>query len=194
MKRTLMLAVIAALFCAGTAFAAAPAAGPAKTEAGATAKPKCDDCPMHKKMAGKKCAAATCPENIKGVETVSRNTENGVEITMTAKDEETAARVQELAVVHYGPKAEKCPGCPTAVPGARTAVENIPGGVKVTVTGKTPETVKAIQKASVREHGAAAPVKSAAKARKMYVCPMGDYEGSKPGKCPKCGMTLVEKK
>lgn len=27
-----------------------------------------------------------------------------------------------------------------------------------------------------------------------YVCPMGDYEGDKPGECPKCGMTLVEKK
>lgn len=27
-----------------------------------------------------------------------------------------------------------------------------------------------------------------------YVCPMGDYEGDKPGQCPKCGMTLVEKK
>lgn len=27
-----------------------------------------------------------------------------------------------------------------------------------------------------------------------YVCPMGEYEGDKPGKCPKCGMTLVEKK
>lgn len=31
-------------------------------------------------------------------------------------------------------------------------------------------------------------------AAKKYVCPMGDYEGDKPGKCPKCGMTLVEKK
>lgn len=27
-----------------------------------------------------------------------------------------------------------------------------------------------------------------------YVCLMGDYEGDKPGKCPKCGMTLSEKK
>lgn len=26
-----------------------------------------------------------------------------------------------------------------------------------------------------------------------YVCPMGEYEGAKPGTCPKCGMTLVEK-
>ena len=29
---------------------------------------------------------------------------------------------------------------------------------------------------------------------KIYVCPMGDYQGDKPGKCPKCGMDLVEKK
>jgi YHS domain-containing protein len=29
---------------------------------------------------------------------------------------------------------------------------------------------------------------------KVYVCPMGDYQGDKPGKCPKCGMNLVEKK
>lgn len=28
----------------------------------------------------------------------------------------------------------------------------------------------------------------------VYACPMGDYQGDKPGKCPKCGMTLVEKK
>lgn len=35
--------------------------------------------------------------------------------------------------------------------------------------------------------------KPAAMAKK-YVCTMGDYEGDKPGKCPKCGMTLVEKK
>ncbi|MDP2864807.1 MAG: heavy metal-binding domain-containing protein [Elusimicrobiota bacterium] len=29
---------------------------------------------------------------------------------------------------------------------------------------------------------------------KTYVCPMGEYQSSKPGKCPKCGMSLVEKK
>ncbi len=29
---------------------------------------------------------------------------------------------------------------------------------------------------------------------KIYVCPMGDYQGNKPGKCPKCGMNLAEKK
>ncbi|MDA8244211.1 MAG: heavy metal-binding domain-containing protein [Elusimicrobia bacterium] len=28
----------------------------------------------------------------------------------------------------------------------------------------------------------------------VYVCPMGHYQSDKPGKCPKCGMKLVEKK
>lgn len=31
-------------------------------------------------------------------------------------------------------------------------------------------------------------------AAKVYVCPMNDYQGDKPGKCPKCGMKLEEKK
>lgn len=35
--------------------------------------------------------------------------------------------------------------------------------------------------------------KAAAAAKKIYVCPMGDYQGNKPGKCPKCGMDLKEK-
>ena len=39
-----------------------------------------------------------------------------------------------------------------------------------------------------------AKAKKAAQKKKVYVCPMGDYTGNKPGKCPKCGMDLVEKK
>ena len=35
--------------------------------------------------------------------------------------------------------------------------------------------------------------KKPAAAGKIYACPMGDYQGDKPGKCPKCGMDLVEK-
>jgi hypothetical protein len=33
-------------------------------------------------------------------------------------------------------------------------------------------------------------------AKEVWVCPMGDYSGPKTadGKCPKCGMDLVEKK
>jgi rubrerythrin len=29
---------------------------------------------------------------------------------------------------------------------------------------------------------------------KTYVCPMDGYTSNQPGPCPKCGMTLVEKK
>jgi hypothetical protein len=39
--------------------------------------------------------------------------------------------------------------------------------------------------------------KKAAKAeakKTVWVCPMGDYTSDKPGKCPNCGMDLVEKK
>lgn len=194
--------VIISIFAVSAAFAQNKA--PDAPKAG---KHDCADCPMHKKMAGKKCGGMTCPEKIKGAETVSRNIENGVEVTTTGRDKETVARIQELALVHYGPKAEKCPGCPTKVAGAETKVANIDNGIKVTITGKTPEVVKQIQEASAAEHAApAAALKGPAKARAAhqmkkeaaaagkYVCPMGDYEGDKPGKCPKCGMELKEKK
>ena len=36
--------------------------------------------------------------------------------------------------------------------------------------------------------------KPAVEVKKVYICPMGEYQGDKPGKCPKCGMTLEEKK
>lgn len=36
--------------------------------------------------------------------------------------------------------------------------------------------------------------KKAAKVKYIYVCPMGDYTGTKPGKCPNCGMDLVKQK
>lgn len=190
MKKTVLFAFIAS-FCAGAVFAAGetPAAKtePAKAEDKAPGH-DCADCPMHKKMAGKKCPGMGCPEKMKGVETVSKNIENGVEITMVAKDKGTAARIQKMAPAHYAPGAKKCPGCPTAVPGAETKFENVENGVKVTVTGKTPETVKQIQEASAKSHT------PPAAAAKKYVCPMGCASSDKPGKCPKCGMEMKEQK
>jgi rubrerythrin len=35
---------------------------------------------------------------------------------------------------------------------------------------------------------------TAAPLTKTYVCPMDGYTSDKPGKCPSCGMDLVEKK
>jgi rubrerythrin len=36
--------------------------------------------------------------------------------------------------------------------------------------------------------------KKTSSVKTVWICPMGDYSGDKPGKCPNCGMDLVEKK
>ena len=154
-------------------------------------------CPMMAK--GKKCAV--CPEKMKGVETVSRNTANGVEITMTVKDKELVSRVQELALVHYNSKDTMGPNCPSRVEGAQTNVINTETGAKAEITGTTPEMIRRIQEASMKEHKMSAPAKEMKKSSKKgsaraaeYACPMDRYTSNKPGKCPKCGMEMKEKK
>jgi len=155
------------------------------------------ECPMAKM---KKCAGL-CPEKMKGVETVSKNTEKGVEITMTAKDKETTAKVQEMALVHYNAKDTMEAGCPGRVEGAQIKVTNIENGARAEITGTTPEMIKKIQDASLKEHKPAASAKgmkpnSKKEVKKIakYACPMGCATSDKPGKCPKCGMTMTEKK
>jgi len=184
MKRTLFAVMILTFIC-GMAMA------------GGGVAPKKHNCPHAK---AKKCAGL-CPEKMKGVETVNKNTGNGVEITMTAKDEETIAKVQEMALVHYNAKDTMEKNCPGRVEGAEITVTNTGTGVLVAITGTTPEMIKKIQEASAKEHksasaakGKKAPAKKAVKKIKKYVCPMDCAKSDKPGKCPKCGMDLVEKK
>ncbi|MDA8131116.1 MAG: heavy metal-binding domain-containing protein [Elusimicrobia bacterium] len=199
MNKILMSAAVILALGASAAYSGdCPMNGKAAQQKPAAAKHKCDDCDMHKKAGAKKCAGMTCPEKLDGAKTSAKNIENGVEITVTSSSPEVAEHIQELALVHYNPKAEKCQDCPTAVPGAKTDVQNTSDGIKVTVTGKDPVTVRKIQEASAKEHPTAEALKPAKAAKKVamvhrYVCPMGDYEGDKPGKCPKCGMQLKEK-
>ncbi len=195
MKKTILISIVALAIGACAAFAAdAPAkAGPKA----AAPKEDCANCPMHKKAGAKKCSGKMCPEQIPGVQTVSRNIPEGIEVTMSAKDAETVAKLQELALVHYGNKETMDPACPGRVEGAESKLENTADGTKVLITGKTPGVVKKIQEASAREHMKTAPakeVKKEAKASKKYACPMGCATSDKPGKCPKCGMPMVEKK
>ncbi len=158
---------------------------------------KTTECPMTAKS--KKCAV--CPEKLKGVRTVSRNTANGVEITMSAVDKELAARIQEMALVHYNAKDTLDANCPGRVEGARTNIINTETGAKVEITGTTPEMIKKIQEASVKGHGMSisageikkGPVKKSERSVR-YICPMGCATSDKPGKCPKCGMQMQEKK
>jgi hypothetical protein len=120
------------------------------------------ECPMMTK--GKKCAV--CPEKMKGVETVSRNTADGVEITMTAKDKETVAKVQELALVHYNNGNTMDENCPGRVEGARINITNTETGAKAEITGTTPEMIRKIQEASRKEHQLSGPVSKIKKGSK----------------------------
>jgi TusA-related sulfurtransferase len=206
MKRSILISIAVIALAAGAAFAHCgncpgdKKAEPSKAAEAKPAKKDCGDCPMHKKHAAKgtvkKCGGVTCPENIEGAQTVTKKIENGLEVTTTAKNKEVVAKIQELAVVHYAPKADKCKGCPTTVSGAETKLENIADGIKVTITGKAPGIVKQIQEAAAKEqsgHGKPE-AKKQAKAGKKYMCAMKCVEAAAPGKCPKCGMPLEEVK
>jgi len=195
MKKTILFSITVLALAAGSAFAAeAP-----KADAKAAPKEDCANCPMHKKAgAAKKCSGMMCPEKIAGVETSAKNIANGIEVTMTAKSAETIAQMQELTLVHYGNKETMDKNCPGRVEGAESKIENTADGVKVFITGKTPEIIKRIQMASAKEHMKAGPAKKPAakqaQASKKYACPMKCAEADKPGKCPKCGMDMTEKK
>ena len=69
-------------------------------------------------------------------------------------------------------------------------------GKQVTVTGHVfqQEGMNMMEVESVK--AATSQVSSSTAAQSTWVCPMGDYSGPKTanGKCPKCGMDLVEKK
>ena len=215
MKKTILISIIALVVAAAAAFAnCGKCAGDKKAGPAKAGKKDCGDCPMHKKAAaaqksGHNCpgddkgahGGKMCPEKLAGVETASRNIENGVEISLKARDAETIAKVQELAAVHYNAKDTMAKGCPGRVEGAEAKIENTADGVKVLLTGRTPQAVKQIQEASAREHGRPgtrtdekSAQKKEARAGKKYICPMKCAESEKPGKCPKCGMTMQEKK
>ncbi len=181
MKKILYAILISSITC-GLAMAAAT---------------KKSECPMMAK--GKKCSL--CPEKMKGVETAGKNTANGVEITMTAKDKDLIAKVQEMALVHYNSKDAMCPDCPARVEGARIRVTKTETGAKTEITGTTPEMIRKIQEASVKELKRSASGGGMKESRKKmsgatakYICPMGCATSDKPGKCPKCGMEMKERK
>lgn len=186
MKKVILFSLIALAIGAAPVFAAAPGSD-------------CANCPMHKMAAAKKCSGTMCPGKMAGVQTAAKNVTGGVEVTLTAKNKETIAQLQKLALAHYSGKDNMDPACPGRVQGAETKLENTADGARVLITGKTPEVVKQIQQASAKEHmKAGCPGKKEsgkeAKASKKYVCPMNCAEADKPGKCPKCGMKMTEKK
>lgn len=135
--------------------------------------------------------AGMCPLRSKAFGSALKNLENGVEITLTAKDAGGIAGLRELAARHFTPGEELDENCPAGVPGARSAIENSDGGVRIAITALTAAAVKAIQVTAFYACKKEEPEKK--RVFKTYVCPMGEYQSSKSGKCPVCGMDLVEK-
>ena len=85
--------------------------------------------------------------------------------------------------------------------GAQITVTNTETGAKAEIIGTTTEMIKKIQEASMKEHKTSGPAKEMKKTYRkvaekpaIYVCPMGCATSDKPGKCPKCGMEMKEKK
>lgn len=137
-------------------------------------------------------AVIICPLRVLLFEPALKNTESGVEITLTAKDVRNITRLRELAALHFSSKEEMEKSCPARVGGAKTAVEETERGAKITITAQAPAAIETIQVAAAYACKREEPV--AKRVFKTYACPMGEYQSSRPGKCPKCGMDLVEKK
>jgi rubrerythrin len=51
-----------------------------------------------------------------------------------------------------------------------------------------------VVKHKIKKHKKTIAAATTAAVAKTYVCPMDGYTSNQPGACPKCGMTLVEKK
>lgn len=126
------------------------------------------------------------------MKTEKKAVKNGVELTLTAESPQKAAELKEKMAAH------RASGCPH-LGGDALAVKSLGNVVKATVTAKKGAAIKKLQGepekgcACCAGHGADAAAKTPSKA--AWICTMGDYEGSdKPGRCPNCGMNLVENK
>lgn len=136
-------------------------------------------------------AEALCPLRDKSYLPEAKDIENGVEITLTAKYARDVEALREKAAAYFASKGDMDRNCPARVPGAKVATEEIYGGLKITITALAPASIKTIQAATAYACGRARP--AALRGFKTYVCPMGDFQSSRPGNCPACGMELKEK-
>ncbi len=150
----------------------------------------------HKGHAGMDKTHAACPHQAKEAKTEKKAVKDGIEIITTAEGPEAIAALQKKTAADYAAK-----DCPALKDGTEAKVENIENGVKVTVTAKKPAAVKKLHGSLKKGHSCCGEGEGKSTSGKTpknsakYICPMGDFEGSdKPGKCPKCGMNLVENK
>ena len=79
-----------------------------------------------------------------GVERTVANLDNGVRVTMTAKDSKAVAMIQEHSA-SCTKDDPACKDCPMAAEGVTRTVEKTDTGVVITATSSNPELVKKLQ-------------------------------------------------
>jgi TusA-related sulfurtransferase len=87
--------------------------------------------------------AAGCPMMMKSVQRTASNLDNGVVITMTAKEAEQVKALQEAVAGES--KGDTGCKCPMHAKGVKWEVENTNDGVKLTLTSDDKEQVKDLQ-------------------------------------------------
>ena len=99
---------------------------------------------------------AGCPMMMKGVERTAQNLDNGVKITMTAKDAEQVKALQ--ASISAEMKGESgCGDCPMHAKNVDKKVENTENGVVVMLTASDAAQVKSIQSFAAKSCGGGCP-------------------------------------
>jgi len=113
-----------------------------------------------------------------GAERAVANLDNGVKITMTAKDAAAVAKIQEAAAA-CAKDTPCCKECPMAAEGVTRTVEKTETGVVITATSKDPATVKKLQEA----------VAACASGAMKGCCKKGAGAKAMAGKCPHAAAT-----
>ncbi|MCX7830754.1 MAG: hypothetical protein N2445_06820 [Acidobacteria bacterium] len=96
---------------------------------------------------GATCNKSGCCKNMKDIEVVSTKIDNGVKVTLTAKDAEGAKKLQEM--VSTCSKECKCKKCNCPICGMKNAQKefaNTEKGVVITITSQKAGQVEEIQK------------------------------------------------
>ena len=82
----------------------------------------------------------------------AKMTEDGAIVTLKGKNAAAVSHIKEHLSAHQN--GESCPGCPLSMEGVTTKVEMTDDGGTLTVSGSTPETIKAIQEWANQPAGA----------------------------------------
>jgi hypothetical protein len=96
-----------------------------------------------------------CPSGVAGASTRVKDIIDGVELVITARSphaaEEIRKRATQLASLRPAGAGGAASGCAIRyVPGAETTIEEVRGGVSVTITATSPDAVTGLRKAARR--------------------------------------------